>query len=375
MINMLKLNEEYLLQKEEIDQAIDNVLSHSSFINGPEVQQFINLISNYLDDTNVITCGNGTDALLVALMSLDLPSGSEVILPAFTYIAPVEVVKILNLIPVLVDIDPDTFNIEPSNIESVITPRTRVIIPVHLFGQSCEMNDIITIARKHNLWVIEDNAQSFGASYKDQSGNERLTGTMGDVGCHSFFPTKNLACYGDGGAINTNSSKLAKKIKELCTHGQSKKYYHSLIGINSRLDTIQAAILIVKLKKLEWRIEMQRRVARTYDSRLSNIPIIQLPYQHPDSTHTYNQYCIKVKNGMREKLKNFLSDNDIQSTIYYPLPVHHQTAYIDLAASGPFPNAETVSHSILALPSHPLLRESEIDFICDTIRQFCKLNS
>ncbi|MDR3266299.1 MAG: DegT/DnrJ/EryC1/StrS family aminotransferase, partial [Tannerella sp.] len=319
---MIDLSAQYLRLKPEIDAALQDVFLKSNFINGDSVTIFCNRLSKYLEIEHVIPCGNATDGLRIALQALDIGQENDVILPAFTYIAPVEAVATVGASPILVDVEPDTFNINPDLIEKAITNRTKAIILVHLFGQACNFEAIQKIANKYKLFIIEDNAQSFGASYEFSDGSKRKLGTLGDIGVTSFFPTKPLACYGDGGAIFTSDVSLSEKIRLLANHGQSVKYHHKMIGYNSRLDTLQAAILNVKLSHFEEFTERRIEIAKQYDRTLKDCPDLILPVKRLYSSHVYHQYTVQVKNGKRDALKKYLAEKGIHSMIYYPLPVH-----------------------------------------------------
>jgi len=370
-MKMNDISRQYLLRKNEIDAAVQEVFESARFINGPQVKIFTDKLSKYLDVPHVIPCGNGTDALRMALQALGICEGCEVILPGFTYIAPVEAVVSVDARPVLVDVDPATFNINASLIENAITPRTEAIIAVHLFGQSCDMEVIKDIAEKYNLKIIEDNAQSLGADYIFKDGRRRKLGTIGNVGITSFFPTKPLACYGDGGAMFTRNSGTANHFYKLANHGQNEKYHHEIIGCNSRLDTVQAAILNVNFKYIEVDADRRRRIAAGYDQALGSCPDIILPAVMPYSTHVYHQYTIRVLNGRRNALKQYLEEQDIPSMIYYPLPVHEQEIYSYLVRiSGSVTESKNLTQEVLSLPIHPELTESEHARIIEAIGKF-----
>ncbi len=354
---MVDLNGQYLRIKTEIDDAIQSVIDSTAFIQGKEVQEFASALSKYLDGVHVITCGNGTDALQIAMMALDLKPGDEVILPVHSYAATVEVTALLGLIPVFVDVDPDTFNIDVNQVEKLINKKTKAIVPVHLYGQCADMDALMAMASKHNIKVIEDAAQSIGGKYKNT-----FSGTIGDVGTTSFFPSKNLGCFGDGGAIMTRSAVLAEEIRMIANHGQKKKYHHERIGVNSRLDTIQAALLKVKLKYLEEYEKKRNAVADFYDSRLENVTI---PIRSKNSTHVFHQYTIKTKR--RDELKLFLQGKSIPTMIYYPVPLHHQNAYRQEKS---FPVAEQLSKEVLSLPIHTEMTAEQLDYICKSINEF-----
>ena len=320
---------------------------------------------------HVIPCGNGTDALQIAMMALNLSAGDEVIVPAFTYVATAEVIGLLGLKPVLVDVDPDTFNIDTKLIQEAITDKTRLIVPVHLFGQCADMETIMNIAQKHNLYVIEDTAQAIGANYTFSDGSEKKAGTIGHIGTTSFFPSKNLGCYGDGGAIFTNNDELASSIRMISNHGQAKQYYHEVIGVNSRLDSIQAAILNVKLPYLGAFNHARQFVAKRYDEAYKDIKFLQTPFREPNSTHVFHQYTLKIKNGKRDELKKYLADNGIPSMIYYPLPLNHQKAYQSISSPiGNLTVSESLCNQVLSLPVHTEFEEEQIDYIIQHIKIF-----
>jgi len=369
-IHMVDLHGQYLKIKEEIDEAIANTISSSRFIGGTAVESFSNNLAEFLGTESVITCGNGTDALQIALMALDLKSGDEVIVPAFTYAATAEVIALLGLTPLMVDVDLNTFNIDLDGADDIVTSRTRAIIPVHLFGLSSDMEAVMQFAKKYNLFVIEDNAQSIGANYSLDNKKYR-TGTIGHIGTYSFFPSKNLGCYGDGGAISTNDEKLANKIRMIANHGQSNKYYHEIIGVNSRLDSMQAAILDVKLKYLD-EFTNQRVISSTYyDKNLNQITGIKIPQQAKNRKHVYHQYTLQIKDGRRDQLKQYLADHNIPSMIYYPLPLYQQVAYQKFVEKGfSLKNSEQLCHSVLSLPMHTELTEETQLYIVDKIKAF-----
>lgn len=369
---MVDLHNQYLKIKSETDAAIQDVLDQGYYINGAPVQRFSANLASYLGVDTVIPCANGTDALQIALMALDLQPGDEVITSPFTFVATAEVIALLKLKPVFVDIHPDTYLIDESKIESVITDRTRCIIPVHLFGQTANMDKIMHIARQHNLYVVEDNAQAIGADYSFSDGRKMKAGTIGHIGCTSFYPSKNLGCYGDGGALMTNDSKLAEKIRVICNHGSKQKYYHEEIGVNSRLDSIQAGILDVKLKNLDKYIQERQRAAAFYDQHLQHIPGIRIPARAADSTHVFHQYTLLVDNN-RDQLKDALQAAGIPSMVYYPVPLHIQAAYKgDGYKQGDFPESEKAAEHVLSLPMHTELTDEMLLYICDKIREAVK---
>lgn len=360
-IPMVNLQQQYLHLKSEIDNAIQDCLDTTNFIGGKTVQTFENNLATYLGVNHVIGCANGTDALQIALMVLDLPKGSKIIVPASTYIAPVEVIQLLGYEAVYADVDTDTFNITLDEIEKVYTDDVKAIIVVHLFGQSCNMKEIQDFAQKNNLFLIEDNAQSLGVE-KNISRNSIIT--------TSFFPSKNLGACGDGGAVITNDDALAKKIRTIANHGQETRYYHDIIGINSRLDAIQAAILNVKLKYLDEFILKRQQAASFYDECLKNISQIKIPKRAEFSKHTFHQYTIKVEPGQRDKLQAFLIGRDIATAIYYPIPCYQQKAY--LKENVKLPNTETLCETVLSLPIYPEITETQLLYICDNIKEFFK---
>ncbi len=374
-ISMVDLKGQYLKIKDEIDSGIMDVIGTSSFINGPAVKTFRENLGKYLGGISSITCANGTDALQIALMALGLKPGDEVIVPAFTYVSSAEVIALLGLVPVMVDIDPDTFNTGVDNISKALTSKTRAIIPVHLFGQSCDMEPILRFAAGHGLYVIEDNAQAFGAEYTFSDGRKARTGTMGTIGCTSFFPSKNLGCYGDGGALFCRDEALAERISMIANHGQKEKYHHSVIGCNSRLDTIQAAVLDVKLRHLDEYSRARQMAAAYYDEKLSEADpsgkFFRIPRRLPNSTHVYHQYTLKVRNGLRNGLKSFLAGRGIPSMIYYPLPLQEQEAFKGIArAAESLLNSKECADSVLSIPMHTELTREIQDTVIGGIRDF-----
>ena len=376
---MVDLNGQYLKIKNEVDAGIRTVIESSAFINGPAVNEFRRHLGRYLGCSGVITCANGTDALQIALMALGLKPGDEVIVPAFTYVASAEVIALLGLTPVMVDVDPDTFNVTAENIRKALSPATKAVIPVHLFGQSCDMEPILELAASHGLYVIEDNAQAIGAEYTFSDGHKAMTGTMGTIGCTSFFPSKNLGCYGDGGAIFCNDPVLSERIAMIANHGQKIKYHHSVIGCNSRLDTIQAAVLDVKLGHLDEYSQARRKAALYYDEGLHRLDpdgqFIVTPHRSENSTHVYHQYTLKVRGGRRDALKEFLSKRGIPSMIYYPLPLQEQEAFRGIAKAGEeLKYAEECSKSVLSLPMHTELTHEIQDYVIAAIGDFIREN-
>ncbi len=368
-IHMADLNAQYLRIKPEIDKAMEEVLTAAAFINGPQVSQFAEALKNYVGAGFCIPCGNGTDALQIAMMALDLKPGDEVILPVHTYVATAEVIALLSLTPVFIDVEARTFNLEVAQLEQKITSKTKAIVPVHLYGQCADMESILNIAAKHNLFVIEDAAQSLGAEYSFKNGTKKKSGTMGTIGTTSFFPSKNLGCYGDGGAIFTNDSTLAEKIKMIANHGQKVKYHHDVIGVNSRLDTLQAAILLVKLKYLYEYEQRRNAVADFYDHALIGIPEIKIPARSKNSTHVFHQYTLQVEN--RSELKSFLEGQGIPSMVYYPVPLHLQKAYRkEGIGEGSFPVTEQLSKTVISIPIHTEMTKEELEYIVHQIKSF-----
>ncbi len=372
-LQMVDLHGQYLKIKDEVDAGIRQVIETSAFINGPQVKEFSESLAAYAGAKYVIPCANGTDALQIALMALELKPGDEVIVPAFTYVASAEVIGLLGLTPVMVDVDEATFNVTADNLEKALSAKTRAIIPVHLFGQSCDMEPIMRFAEKHGLYVVEDNAQTIGAVYTFPDGTRKHTGTMGHIGCTSFFPSKNLGCYGDGGAIFTNDDMLAERLRMIANHGQQVKYHHKVIGCNSRLDTIQAVVLNAKLKHLDEYCRARYEAAQYYSSRLQDVAGIVVPEELPASTHVYHQYTLKVLDGKRDALKQYLADGSIPSMIYYPLPLQKQEAFQHITRSaGALDVAERLANSVLSLPIHTELTEAEQDLVIDRIKDFFK---
>ena len=367
-VKMLDLHAQYLRFKDEIDAAIAGVLARTDFIGGQDVRTFEQELAAYHGASFAISCANGTDALQIALMAMELPPGSEVITPGFSYAAIAEMCLLIGLKPVYCDVDPETYLMNTSEVEALITPNTRVIAPVHLFGQTAPMEAIMEIARKHNLLVLEDNAQAIGSEYTFSSGKTLKAGNIGHISTTSFFPSKNLGCYGDGGAIITSDETLARRCKMIANHGQSVKYIHEIIGMNSRLDTLQAAVLRVKLPKLNGFIQERQTAAAFYDKALSGIAGLHLPKRTPNSTHVFHQYCITLESAaMREGLQEALKQHEIPSMIYYPVPLYKQKAYhqdIHL------PVSEDLSQRIMALPMGTDMDEEQLNFIVTTIKHY-----
>lgn len=372
-IQMVDLIGQYEKIQSEIDAAVLGVVRSSAYINGPEVKSFKAELEQYLGAKHVIPCANGTDALQIAMMALGLKPGDEVITADFTYVATAEVIGLLGLVPVLVDVYPDTFDINIEAIEKAITPKTKAIVPVHLFGQCADMERIMALAKKHNLFVIEDVAQAIGADYTFADGSKKKAGTIGDIGCTSFFPSKNLGCYGDGGAMYTNNDELAKSMQIIANHGQTVQYYHDMIGVNSRLDSIQAAILRIKLRHLDSYAAARNAAAAFYDKAFANHPKIKTPARMKNSTHVFHQYTLQLNGVDRQQLRDFLASKDIPAMIYYPVPLHLQKAYLDPRyKAGDFPVTEQLCASVISLPMHTELDEATLKYITDAVLEFCK---
>lgn len=370
-IQMVDLKSQYEKIKTEVDAAIQNVLDNTAFINGPEVKSFQAELEQYLEVKHVIPCANGTDALQIAMMALDLKPGDEVITADFTYVATAEVIALLGLKPVLVDVVPNTFEIDVHAIEKAITPKTKAIVPVHLFGQCADMEAIMALAKKYNLYVIEDTAQAIGANYKYADGSIKKAGTIGTVGCTSFFPSKNLGCYGDGGAIFTNDDALAAKIRMIANHGQSVQYVHDSIGVNSRLDSIQAAVLRIKLRDLDNYAAARNKAASYYDKEFANHPKLKTPARATFSDHVFHQYTLQLNGVDRNAFREFLAGKEIPAMIYYPIPLHLQKAYLDPRyKAGDFPVTEKLCDSVVSLPMHTELEEETLKYITDSVLEF-----
>ncbi|MFN5416208.1 MAG: DegT/DnrJ/EryC1/StrS family aminotransferase [Flavobacteriia bacterium] len=370
-IHMVDLKSQYKKIKSEVDAAILNVIENAHFIGGPDVSAFQQELENYLNVKHVIPCANGTDALQIAMMALGLKPGDEIITPSYTYIATTEVMALLGLTPVFVDVVADTFCIDVTKIEAAITPKTKAIVPVHLYGQAADMDAIMDIAKKHNLFVIEDNAQAIGCDYTHRDGTKSKTGTIGTIGCTSFFPSKNLGCYGDGGAICTNDEKLAVAMKQIANHGQTIRYHHEMVGCNSRLDTIQAAILRIKLRSLDEYCDARRKVADYYDNFLSNISGITAPARAKDSRHVFHQYTMQLEGIDRDKLSEFLATKGIPSMIYYPIPAHKQKMFAAFNCENQdLPITDWLTKRVLSLPIHTEMEEEQLKYICASIQEF-----
>lgn len=371
-IQMVDLKTQYEAIQTEIDEAVLSVIRSGAFINGPEVKKFQAGLETYLGCQHVVPCANGTDALQIAMMALGLQPGDEVIVPAFTYVATAEVIALLQLQPVMVDVDPNTFNITAALIEPAITSKTKAIVPVHLFGQSCDMEPIRALAEKHKLFIVEDNAQAIGATYTFSSGEEARTGTLGHIGCTSFYPSKNLGAYGDGGAINTNDDALAHQLRMIANHGQQRRYYHDVVGCNSRLDSIQAAILNIKLAHLDAYAVNRQRAAAYYDEALAGIAGLRIPARQPNSTHVFHQYTLRVGDNRRDALQNHLQEKGIPSMIYYPVPLYDQGAFTGKAANQVnfLPVTDQLCKEVISLPMHSEMDEATLAYICEGVRSF-----
>jgi dTDP-4-amino-4,6-dideoxygalactose transaminase len=372
-IQMVDLKQQYQKIKPEIDTAVFNVIESCAFINGPQVQSLAANLAAYNGSKNVIPCANGTDALQIAMMALDLQPGDEVITPSFTYIATTEVIALLKLTPVFVDVDPKTFCIAPAAIEKAITSKTKAIVPVHLYGQAANMEEIMKIAAANNLYVIEDNAQAIGCDYYFSNGDTKKTGAIGTIGTTSFFPSKNLGGYGDGGAIMTDDDDLANTLKMVANHGQSKRYYHDMVGCNSRLDTIQAAVLDVKLKYLDDYINARRAVADYYDAAFANHPKIKTPFRAAYSRHVFHQYTLILEGVDRNKLHDYLAEHNIPSMIYYPVPAHRQKMFAHFNSSQlELPVTDWLTERVISLPMHTEMDEQQLNFITTKVLDFLK---
>lgn len=367
---MVDLKGQYKKIKKAVNASIQETLDGTAFIKGPKVAAFQANLEAYLGVKHVIPCANGTDALQIAFMALGLQPDDEVIVPAFTYVATAEVIALLRLKPIMVDVDPKTFNITAKIVEKAITPRTKAIVPVHLFGQSVDMEGIMAVAERHNLFVIEDNAQAIGADFTFKNGEKRKTGTIGHIGCTSFFPSKNLGCYGDGGALMTNDSELAHKIAMIANHGQSRQYYHDLVGVNSRLDALQAGILDIKLAQLDKYSAARNKAAKTYTKAFKSIKDLETPICAKNSTHVFHQYTLKVKNGKRAALQAHLTEGGVPSMIYYPVPLYKQPAYAPYWDGKTLPVTEQLCEEVLSLPMHTELSPQILTQITDLVEAF-----
>lgn len=369
---MVDLQGQYEFIKDEINDALQEIMQTSAFINGPEVQKFQAALEQYLGVKHVIPCANGTDALQIAMMGLGLQPGDEVITADFTFAATVEVIALLQLTPVLVDVEAETFNIDPQAIRRAITSKTKAIVPVHLFGQTANMDAIMEIAREHDLYVIEDNAQAIGADFHSKEGKTYKTGTIGDVGTTSFFPSKNLGCFGDGGAIFTNNDELAHMIRGVVNHGMYERYHHDVVGVNSRLDSMQAAVLRAKLPNLDIYNEARKEAARKYDTVFTGQEHILIPHRVGDAdTHVYHQYTLRITNGKRDGLVRHLNENGIPCGVYYPIPLHSQKAYKDQRyKETDFPVTNSLVKEVISLPMHTELSDEQIEYITKAVLAF-----
>jgi len=371
-IPMVDLVGQYQKIKEEIDTAMQEVVDSAYFVGGPAVKKFQHNLQEYLGVKHVIACANGTDALTIAMMAAELKPGDEVITANFTFVATAEAIAMLNLTPVLVDVEPGTFNIDIKAIEQAITPRTKAIVPVHLFGQSADMEPIMILAEKHNLMVIEDTAQAIGADYTFSDGHSEKAGSIGHMGCTSFFPSKNLGCFGDGGALFTNDDQLAAMITKVVNHGMEKRYYHDTIGVNSRLDTLQAAVLDIKLKYLDSYNDARRAAADYYDNAFKDVDGLTTPERAGNSTHVFHQYTLKLDDHLDHfEMQDFLKEGGIPGMIYYPVPLHMQKAYIDPRyKEGDFPVTEKLCSNVISLPMHTEHSEETLKYITDKVIEF-----
>ena len=371
-IQMVDLVGQYEKIKPEVDAALQRVIDTAAFINGPEVKEFEKELAGYLGVKHVIGCANGTDALQIAMMALGLKAGDEIITCSFTFVATVEVVALLGITPVFADVLPGTYNIDPEDIKRKITPKTKAIVPVHLFGQAADMDAIMAIAKEHNLFVIEDNCQAVGSDYLSASGTKK-TGTIGHIGTTSFFPSKNLGCYGDGGAMFTNDDEVAKKLRRVCNHGSDVRYYHEVVGVNSRLDSMQAAILRVKLKHLKEYDAARNAAASVYDKAFAGMPQILIPQRSNNSTHVFHQYTMRVTGGHRDGLKKHLEANGVPAMIYYPVPCHLQNAYKSARfPEGSLATTEQLIHEVLSLPMSTELSNEQLAHITATVKSYFK---
>ncbi|WP_332031301.1 DegT/DnrJ/EryC1/StrS family aminotransferase [Kaistella sp.] len=374
-IQMVDLQSQYYKIKSDVDNAVLNVLDSAAFINGPEVKSFQTELETYLDVKHVIPCANGTDALQIALMALDLQEGDEVITADFTFAATVEVIHLLKLKSVLVDVDYETFTMDVEKLKAAITPKTKAIIPVHLFGQCANMEEILKVAKQHNLAVIEDNAQAIGADFTFSDGTVKKSGTMGILGTTSFFPSKNLGCYGDGGAIFTNDDELAHKIRGIVNHGMYERYYHDEVGVNSRLDSIQATVLRKKLPLLDTYNEARRKAADYYDEAFAGHSNILTPKRAENSTHVFHQYTLRILNGKRNELQQFLAEKEIPAMIYYPVALRKQKAYFQESDDKDFANTDRLLNEVISLPMHTELDEEQLKYITDAVLEFMSAES
>lgn len=367
---MVDVKSQYLKIKNEVDEGIQNVIDSCAFINGPAVKEFKSSLENYLGVSTVIPCANGTDALQIAMMAIGLEPGDEVIVPAFTYVATAEVIALLRLKPVMVDVDPHSFNITADIVEAAITPKTKCVVPVNLYGQCADLEGIMTLAEKYNFFVIEDNAQAIGSDYIFSNGTRKKSGSVAHIGTTSFYPSKNLGAYGDGGALYTTDPELGEKMRMVANHGQAKKYVHDIIGCNSRLDSIQAAILNVKLKHLDNYCSARQEVADRYDLEFANVQQLETPKRMPYSTHVFHQYTLKVNDGRRDELKEYLKENGIPSMIYYPIPLYQQEAFKPFTEVNFLPVTEQLCKEVISLPIHTEMTIEEIKYISNKVIKF-----
>lgn len=369
-IAMVDLETQYQRLQTELDKAVLDVMASSRFIGGPEVERFTNELANYLEVKHVIPCANGTDALQIAMMALGLKAGDEVIVPTFTYVATAEVIALLGLVPVMVDVDEETFSLDINQVAEAISPKTKAIVPVHLYGQCADMEGLMKLVRGTSIYVIEDNAQAIGSDYRFSDGKMVKSGTIGHFGCTSFFPSKNLGCFGDGGALCTNDDELAAKAKMIAAHGQSRQYVHDVVGVNSRLDAMQAAILRVKLPHLDDFIARRIAVADKYDVAFENVEQIQTPIRNSRSAHVFHQYTLVLDGVERNALKEFLAENDVPSMIYYPIPLHKQKAYANSDVNRSFAVTEKLCSSVISLPIHTEMAPEQQEYIIDKVLEF-----
>lgn len=372
-IQMVDLQSQYLRIKQEIDAGIQDVIDSAAFVKGPKVTDFQHHLEAYTGARHVIPVGNGTDALQIALMGLGLRPGDEVITPTFTFIATAEVVALLGLTPVVVDVDWETMNMDIASVRRAITPRTKAIVPVHLFGQCADMEALMALAEEHHLYVVEDACQAIGARYTFADGETKQAGTIGHIGCTSFFPSKNLGCYGDGGAIFTNDDELAAKMRAIANHGMVVRYHHDMIGVNSRLDSIQAAVLDAKLPHLDEYIAARQKAAAYYDEAFKDCPALLVPGRQAHSTHVFHQYTLRVTGTDRDQLREGLAERGIPAMIYYPVPLHQQKAYLDPRyKDGDFPAAEKLAACVLSLPMHTELDNEQLEYITSSVLALCR---
>lgn len=374
-IQMVDLQRQYQRIKEQINTSLSDIMEKATFIGGKYVEDFARQLAEYHRAKHAVTCANGTDALQISMMALGLKPGDEVITPSFTYVATTEVIALLRLQPVFVDVDPKTFCLNPEEVRKAITPKTKAIVPVHLYGHAAPMDEILEIARAHNLFVIEDNAQGIGCDYTSKDGSVHKTGTLGTVGCTSFFPSKNLGCYGDGGAMITNDSKLAETLKMVANHGQKVRYYHDMVGCNSRLDAMQAAILSVKLPLLDGYIEARRKAADYYDAAFAGNERITTPYRAPYSNHVFHQYTLVLDGVNRDNLVQYLAEEKIPSMIYYPVPAHRQKMFDSFGGNSfSLPVTDWLTERVISLPIHTELDKEQQDYIIEHVLKFVNKN-